>query len=674
LTVTNVGFAYGTAPGVTGGGPLVCSPTYGSLAQLPSSPLGPPCVWSLWVDGTLFAAAPGLARTAVCGADPLNPGLNTFGISGTLTFNAATAAQFPPNGSFPFAPLVVPVTLCDTDTPVLTLGMPNTFPNPTFGPTTGTGFGNCNSGGAACLLAQPSNLIPGFPLSIVDMVLAQSTGTSAVTATAAPITLLAAAGNSSQVCKILDIRTTGSTVAGVTIAPILPIQWLTVQPLGNVTGGAVFLGPPVNAPNSLQANSIPAGSFPAFPTIAGIPNVGIFGLGSLIGNVGIPGTPPFAAGPFTVVPAMQTFAICANTDPLGNTAGFNTATVTINGAGVGSINIPINFQIGNAPGAGTPGTSFSQLGVYRPTSATANTSMAFYLDADGNNAWNSPPDKVKLFGVTGIPGTTVNDVPVAGDWDGTGVVRFGVFHCPVAALGPCTWFIDLNNNGTWDGTFGGDAVWPNFGLQGDVPAVGDWTGDGKSKIGVMRCPAGAPTCVFYLDLGNKHTYDPATVGIYFIGTQAAGTTIQPAVGKWTAGSAGEQIGVAQCVGGGACTWTGDTTGKTGTGSGGAAVDVRPTATTVATFTPPGGFTAGFTPGATAGGDVAVMGNWNGNGTPLGTKRVGIFRSSTGQWFVDTNGNGTYDAGVDQIFSFGLPPAANPGGVGDYPIVGFWTMP
>src|SRR5262249_18732518 len=69
------------------------------------------------------------------------------------------------------------------------------------------------------------------------------------------------------------------------------------------------------------------------------------------------------------------------------------------------------------------------------------------------------------------------------------------------------------------------------------------------------------------------------------------------------------------------------------------------------------------------GDVAVVGNWNGSGP----KRVGIFRASTGTWYVDTNGNRFPDCD-DQVFSFGLPSAQNPGGVPDQPIVGLWTVP
>jgi len=130
--------------------------------------------------------------------------------------------------------------------------------------------------------------------------------------------------------------------------------------------------------------------------------------------------------------------------------------------------------------------SFSEIGIYRPTSTASNSTMEFYLESRGRNSY-FPDDKTSLFGVSGIPELTLTDVAVAGDWDGTGVIRFGVFHCPSSpAVYPCTWFIDLNNSGAWEGVAGGDAAWANFGLAGDMPVVGDWTGDGKSKIGVKR--------------------------------------------------------------------------------------------------------------------------------------------------------------------------------------------
>ena len=310
---------------------------------------------------------------------------------------------------------------------------------------------------------------------------------------------------------------------------------------------------------------------------------------------------------------------------------------------------------------------FSQLGVFRPTSAAANTQMAFYLNPGGSNAWDGA-EKIRFFGVNATPGRTAKDIAVVGDWDGTGAVRVGVFHCPAPGQpGTCTWFIDLNNNGRWDGTAGGDAAWTNFGLPGDIPVVGDWNGTGISKIGVFRCPAGSAECVWYLDRGNKHTYDPATIGIYRFGFQGD----LPVVGTWVpkAASPADQIGVFRCgTPSGVCVWVVDSLGRTGGNelgvycSGpGKPVQSCSGASAVFTFTAPGGFAAG---------DVPVIGNWNGNGK----LRMGIFRSSIGRWFVDTNGNGVYDPGVDQIFDYGLGPGANPGGVADQPIVGFWTMP
>jgi uncharacterized repeat protein (TIGR01451 family) len=69
------------------------------------------------------------------------------------------------------------------------------------------------------------------------------------------------------------------------------------------------------------------------------------------------------------------------------------------------------------------------------------------------------------------------------------------------------------------------------------------------------------------------------------------------------------------------------------------------------FTGPGGFVAG---------DVPVAGDWTGDGTT----KVGLYRASTGTWYLDANNNGTLDAG-DYTYSFG-------GLAGDRPFVGDWT--
>jgi len=68
------------------------------------------------------------------------------------------------------------------------------------------------------------------------------------------------------------------------------------------------------------------------------------------------------------------------------------------------------------------------------------------------------------------------------------------------------------------------------------------------------------------------------------------------------------------------------------------------------FTGAGGYVAG---------DVPVAGDWSGDGLA----KVGIYRPTTGQWFLDYNGNGAFDAN-DKTYAFG-------GLAGDIPVVGDW---
>ena len=56
------------------------------------------------------------------------------------------------------------------------------------------------------------------------------------------------------------------------------------------------------------------------------------------------------------------------------------------------------------------------------------------------------------------------------------------------------------------------------------------------------------------------------------------------------------------------------------------------------------------------GDVPVVGDWN----QSGATKIGVFRN--GQWILDSNGNGQYDAS-DRVFNFGQ--------TGDIPLVGDW---
>ena len=91
-----------------------------------------------------------------------------------------------------------------------------------------------------------------------------------------------------------------------------------------------------------------------------------------------------------------------------------------------------------------------------------------------------PKDAVFTFGMAG-------DIPVTGDWDGSGITKIGVFRNG-------SWFLDLNGNGVLDPEDGSYT----FGQAGDVPVAGDWNGNGITKIGVFRNGS------WFLDLnGNR---------------------------------------------------------------------------------------------------------------------------------------------------------------------------
>jgi hypothetical protein len=298
-------------------------------------------------------------------------------------------------------------------------------------------------------------------------------------------------------------------------------------------------------------------------------------------------------------------------------AGTVSTNVTIQGSGVGTITIPVTFITSpNGPGA----ANFKQIGIFR--NSIAGVGAGFVLDSNGNNNYDAS-DKARLFGQPG-------DTPVAGDFFGTGVIEIGVFRCPTGAT-VCQWFIDANNSGTWDGPFGGDQIW-NFGLPGDIPVVGDWNGNGTSKIGIFRCPAvaGSTTpCTWVLDAGNKHVYDGATAVIAYYGL--AGD--MPVVNNWTGAGTVDQIGVFRGNG----LWIVDSNGSNTW----EASDAQ--------------YTYGLT------GDKPVVGNWNGTGR----KRIGVFRPSAGIWVLNLSGTNAW-LPIDAVGNFGT--------VGDQPIVGLWTLP
>jgi hypothetical protein len=170
--------------------------------------------------------------------------------------------------------------------------------------------------------------------------------------------------------------------------------------------------------------------------------------------------------------------------------------------------------VGDRPFAGVFGgsPSFDQMGVFR--------NSEWYLDANTSGYWDT--GDVAAFGF-GLPG----DIPIVGAWDyptswlgPPSPSHIGVFH------GAGEWYLDKNGNNAWD-----DVVY-NFGGTGDWPIVGDWNGDGRSKIGVYR------DGMWYLDFNGDGLWTPNSdfgdMAFYFgiTGPPEHRTGTIPIVGDW----------------------------------------------------------------------------------------------------------------------------------------------
>ncbi len=207
---------------------------------------------------------------------------------------------------------------------------------------------------------------------------------------------------------------------------------------------------------------------------------------------------------------------------------------------------------------------------------------SWYIDHNRNGGYDGTAagDQNFSFGQSG-------DVPVTGDWTGSGTMKIGVFRNG-------QWLLDCNGNGVWDGAAGGDCLY-NFGQAGDVPVVGDWNGNGKSKIGVFRGG------YWMLDVNGNGTWDGTGGGDngFYLGNGS----YKPVVGDWS-GSGTSKAGV--FLNG---TWYLDTNGD-------------------------GQYEQAAYFGQA--GDIPVVGDWSNSGKSC----LGVFRN--GYWIIDMDGTWTYD--------------------------------
>jgi hypothetical protein len=238
---------------------------------------------------------------------------------------------------------------------------------------------------------------------------------------------------------------------------------------------------------------------------------------------------------------------------------------------------------------------------------------------DGNQQFNSPPDLAFPFG--GIAG----DVPLIGDWNGDGRAKVGIYRATSGLF-----LLDANG----DGQFGaGDLVY-NLGVgieAGDIPVVGDWNGDGRTKVGLFR-----QGFYWILDYNGNGQFELGIDKTYAFGGVVGDV---PVVGDWN-GDGRSKLGLFRQ----GFFWILDTNGN-------GQID---------NVNQPGGDQA-FAYGGISG-DVPVVGDWNGDGK----SEVGVFRSGF-FWVLDANGNYQFDGtgvGQDLAFPFG-------GISGDKPVVGRW---
>jgi hypothetical protein len=155
--------------------------------------------------------------------------------------------------------------------------------------------------------------------------------------------------------------------------------------------------------------------------------------------------------------------------------------------------------VGDWNGSGT-----TKVGIFNPSQGW------WLLDYNGNFIWEGVViDRYLLWGSPG-------DVPVPGDWNGNGTTNLGVFN-PSQGV----WVLDRNGSYTWDGpSVDGFFLW---GSPNDIPVVGDWGGTGFDKVGVFNPSQGN----WVLDINGNLIWD-GFVTDRFINWGQPGDTPKPA--------------------------------------------------------------------------------------------------------------------------------------------------
>jgi hypothetical protein len=294
-----------------------------------------------------------------------------------------------------------------------------------------------------------------------------------------------------------------------------------------------------------------------------------------------------------------------------------------------------DFDSQAAPDSGSASVTITSQNVLGPLASRAGVfrnNVSFLEDTNGNEVYDAGTDRF-LPGFTGPGGFLTGDIPVTGDWTGDGKTKVGIYRSTTGQ-----WFLDFTNDGILNA---GDATYGFGGVAGDMPFVGDWMGIGKSCIGIYR-PGGS---VWLLDLNCNGVFENTPTDAFFPFGGLPGDV--PVVGNWYA--ARTQVGVVRKYAPAGVTqgepflWVPDA----GAANAGNLPANHPTA--------PGPFAFGGLPG-----DVFVTGDWY----LTGYSSAGVYRN--GFWVLDAApafaGQAYHLPGV--TFGYG-------GAAGDVPVVGKW---
>ena len=240
-------------------------------------------------------------------------------------------------------------------------------------------------------------------------------------------------------------------------------------------------------------------------------------------------------------------------------------------------------------------------------------------------------------------------IPVVGDWNGDGTTKVGVYR-------EGTWMLDLDGNGRWEE----QDLWAQLGRPSDRPVVGDWDGDGKSDIGVFG-PAwpGDPRAIDHEpglpDAKNRLASSRAS-RFKNIPPDADSATLGLRTLKRTAlGRFRKDLidHVFQFGSEGDVPLAGDFNGD-----GVSSIAVFREGSWYLDLNGDGRWSDGDVHAEYGQkGDVPVVGDWNGDGT----SKLGVYRNGT--WYLDVNGDRVLDA-RDKVLRLGQP--------GDVPVVGDWN--